>query len=397
VTRSTRFRCAPFLLLLLLAVGLGTPLGAQEVLSNQNVIELTQAGVDAAVIVNTIESSRTRFEMGVQQIVALSGANVHRDVIAAMQGAVARGGQPKAGMGARSAVEFALPTEFGAYIAQSEQADRMPGSGLSARELKDRQGKVIERYLALNEPAVARQVAVHSPSPTFIVFLRDAAASGSIRLFPVDWSPAGVLTATIKGDAQPIPVRMGPAGNDPRHVRVTPEADLPVGVYALIYSEAPRTAHLVFRVRGEVDPASLDGDLAATLQSVGNGTLVGLDVSADEARALVMQTLEREKLSVVRPFDENGMLLTRPEIRAGGFLGRNTNREQYAVLVQSTGTGSVVRVLADVWKSGTPDGAVSAATLRTMPLERDHDGNSKRAESLAGELRKNAQRAARGR
>jgi len=371
---------------------------AQEVLTNESVVQLTQAGVDPAVIVSTIESSRTRFELAVQQIVELSGKKVDKDVIAAMQSSLARGGQAAAGKGASAAVPTApLPTTYGAFALQSDRFDALPMAKIVVKELKDRDGRVTKRWRGIDEPAVARKVPVHAADPSFVVFLQSAGNASTLKLIPLEWSTTTLLSADIADDVVDIPVRVGPLGNDPRYVKVTPGRDLPIGVYALLSPENPGAAHLVYRVQGQIEPPSLGHDPVATLAATRSAVELALDLPAEDARALVQQVLSREKIGLESDFDGDGLLITRPEIRMGGFLGRNTNREQYAVLVESAGTGSKVRVLADVWKAGTPDGAVNASNARVTHLLSDKDGNAKRADSMSGEIRKAAQRAARRR
>jgi hypothetical protein len=371
---------------------------AQEVLTNESVVQLTQAGVDPAVIVSAIESSSSRFELGVQKIVDLSGKKVHKDVISAMQASLARGGQAVAGKAATAPQPGGpLPTTYGAYAGQGDRFDVLPVLSLTAKEIKDRDGKVINRVLDIGEPASARRAPVHAAEPSFVLYQQKGADANGIKLYPVHWSTTPFLSAHIATDAVELPVRVGPLGADSRYVQVTPARDLPVGVYALVHAESRGTVYLIYRVRGELSPRGLEADPAAALAAAGGGSEMMLEMPVEEARALVQQVLSREKIAVERDFDANGLLISRTEFRMGGFLGRNTNREQYAVLVEPATAGSRVRVLADVWKAGTPDGAVNESNARVTHLIRDAEGNAKRAESMTGEIRKAAQRAARRR
>ena len=70
---------------LLLGVGLSpVAAGADEALTNEDVIRLTEAGIGASVIVARIDASPTAFDLSVDQLVALAEAGVDDDVLAAM-------------------------------------------------------------------------------------------------------------------------------------------------------------------------------------------------------------------------------------------------------------------------------------------------------------------------
>lgn len=70
-----------------LLVALSLPIaavGQTEVLDNEDIVNLTEAGLPAEVIVAKIETTATAFDTGVEQLVALAQAGVHADVLAAM-------------------------------------------------------------------------------------------------------------------------------------------------------------------------------------------------------------------------------------------------------------------------------------------------------------------------
>lgn len=70
---------------LLAALPLATAAFAQgEVLDNQDIVNLTEAGLPAEVIVAKIESTATAFDTSAEKLVALVRAGVHADVLAAM-------------------------------------------------------------------------------------------------------------------------------------------------------------------------------------------------------------------------------------------------------------------------------------------------------------------------
>ena len=63
--------------------------GQTEVLDNEDIVNLTEVGLPAEVIVAKIESTATTFDTSVEKLVALAEAGVHADVLAAMAKAAA--------------------------------------------------------------------------------------------------------------------------------------------------------------------------------------------------------------------------------------------------------------------------------------------------------------------
>ena len=83
---------------LLLVVSATTPVSGDEmVLTNKDIMRLTQVGLGAEVIITKIKISATAFDTSVEQLVALKEAGVEDSVIAAMvgKGVAADAGKPK--------------------------------------------------------------------------------------------------------------------------------------------------------------------------------------------------------------------------------------------------------------------------------------------------------------
>ena len=103
---------------------------SEEVLTNADILTLTEAGLPAAVIVAKILATRTAFETTVEQLVALSGAGVDGAVIAAMVETGSRGGPRDA-----AAPSGGAPAGGGDRVAPALDAGRRaaPGADLPAR------------------------------------------------------------------------------------------------------------------------------------------------------------------------------------------------------------------------------------------------------------------------
>ncbi len=103
---------------------------SEEVLTNADILTLTEAGLPAAVIVAKILATRTAFETTVEQLVALSGAGVDGAVIAAMVETGSRGGPRDA-----AAPSGGAPAGGGDRVAPALDAGRRaaPGAGVPAR------------------------------------------------------------------------------------------------------------------------------------------------------------------------------------------------------------------------------------------------------------------------
>ncbi len=83
---------APGWAILVMALLPAVSVAQGEVLTNEDILNLTQAGLPAEVVVAKIESTKTAFDTSVEQLVALVQAGVHADVLAAMAQAVSSAG-----------------------------------------------------------------------------------------------------------------------------------------------------------------------------------------------------------------------------------------------------------------------------------------------------------------
>ena len=98
----------------------------EEVLTNEDIVTLTKAGLPTAVIVAKIAATRSDFDTTVEQLVALAGAGVDAAVIEAMTKAGSAGGQRRE-VPARPVA--AQPTVSGTPPGQRAPGTRAPAAG----------------------------------------------------------------------------------------------------------------------------------------------------------------------------------------------------------------------------------------------------------------------------
>src|SRR5262245_54789833 len=94
---SALFSRAGFLIIVtsaLVAAAWGQPAKA-EVLTNDDVIAMQQAGLSPTVIVNKIRTSKTQFDHTTKELIRLRQAGINDDVLQAMQGYSESGPTPQ--------------------------------------------------------------------------------------------------------------------------------------------------------------------------------------------------------------------------------------------------------------------------------------------------------------
>ena len=346
------------LLLALLVLG-ASPARAQDVLDNRSVIQLTAAGVDPVVIVSAIEGGRSRFSVGVADLVALSNARVHRDVIVAMQAAARRGGQPKAAAAparAPAPAAPALPSSFGVFIARSGGYDALPASDTYERGRISADDTV--RVLYADSTKRFGERPVFGTRPTFTVIVQDPLGARRVRMFSVGGSDDGARI-----DAE-VRLRAGPVGSDPRMVQVTPETPLSVGKYVIFPGDSTRGYGFV-SVRGSLNPPLMSARTA--LDRVRRAPAVATRLPPARVMEVVRQFMKDQQIPDPRGFGADGLLVSGRGVVDGGLFGTDL-ATQYAVLVQRTASGSVVRIVADTYTSGADSNALDARRLARTPL-----------------------------
>lgn len=362
-----------------LAAAAALPAHAQETLANADIIQLTRAGVEPSVIVSTIESSRTRFAVGVNDIVTLSNARVNAQVIAAMHASISRSGQARAGMGPGATATAGLPTEFGMYVVEEGESSRLPlvamtvddswtdGRGRSTRRVNIRDGEAVQR----------KEVA--SEEPAFILF-HPGSQAPRVRMYHLDH----IVLDNASLDAE-IPLHAGPAGSDPRMVKVTPGIPLDRGSYVFVLGDDFTRVYGFGRVRGTRNIPPLKPAEAVALAR--RGVAVQTALSPDSARALVLGVLARERIPVEQDFDADGLLVTLRGVRGVGFFSTAV-AVQFAVVVLPRGAGSEIRVGADTYLPGNVERWLTREDLADIPLVPAPEQSRRQAELISRDIQR---------
>ena len=107
------------LILLFAACGLATAQDSAgaEVLTNEKVITMVQAGLPASIIINKIRTSKTNFDTNTNELIRLKQAHVHDEVINVMI-------NPNAGWSTNSAAggsDNGYPRDIGVYLKKDTQ------------------------------------------------------------------------------------------------------------------------------------------------------------------------------------------------------------------------------------------------------------------------------------
>lgn len=163
--------------------------------------------------------------------------------------------------------------------------------------------------------------------------------------------------------------------SDSRYICVTPNAALPIGVYAIASAESPRMAFPLVRVEGVAEVEQLDADPAGTKRRVLQCGEIMFPVRAEVLMALVRMDLRKDKFLVAKDFGAGSLLVTDLRKKNCSLLSLCVNDalQQYAVLVRATAEGSAMRVDAVVYRSGLPGGEFGDDPERTPKVPSDAD------------------------
>jgi hypothetical protein len=356
---------------------------APEVLTNRDVVDLTRAGVEPAVIVSTIESSRTRFTVAVNDIVTLSNERVNAAAIAAMQASVARSGQPRAGMGPAATAVAGLPIEHGMYVVEDGESSRLPQVDMSVESTwTDSRGRNIHR-VEIPEYRTVQRKEVESDAPTFLLF-HPGGQMPRIRMYHLTGS--GMSRASLDEE---VSLHTEPAGPDPRIIKLTPGMPLDRGSYIFVVGENFRRAYGFGRVRGTLNPPSLAPREALIL--VRRRPAIQTSLPPADAKTAVLGVLARERIAVEQDFDANGVLITMRALHGGPYASRAA--VQFSVQVQPFGTGSEIRVAADAYTAGNVEGMLTGEDLADIPLVPAPDQGRRYAEGILRDIQRAVRRA----
>lgn len=225
-------------LALALALCTATTLGAQqpqEPLENDDLVDMTKAGIDENTIVTLVEGSRTDFDTSAAALIALKNASVSDRVIAA----VVSIGRPKASRPPNGL--YPQPEEVGVYAHVRERL--VP---LKSEIITWRSGGVLKQALLsrghLNAVVTRPMSTLRLDSrPEFIVYCAVGVSPEEYQLLRL-WTKrdrrefrlatGGVLHASSGAEMNAVSVDLEMVGT--RLYRITPTLPLPEGEYGFL-------------------------------------------------------------------------------------------------------------------------------------------------------------------
>jgi len=244
--------------------------GFAETLTNDQVVQLSRAGLGADAIVAKIRTSDTSFDVSTDAMVALKGLGVSDAVIAAMVTSAAGGGGPVFAFDQSDSADPAAPHAAGVYLLESAPAPRM--QRLDPTLADDTKvssilgwmltyGAMPLKVTAVLDNPTARFRA-DTPRPTFYFYFNQPGSGlyrngiGTMRLdgpTPAQFTlvhfqiVGGARQALIQqvgvgrpitGGVDSVRVAFGSAEVAPGVFRVTPDAELAPGEYAFVVTPA---------------------------------------------------------------------------------------------------------------------------------------------------------------
>lgn len=181
-----RLQFLTVLSIVLFVAAAGVAVRAQdETMTNQEVISLTKAGLNKSVIVNKIRTSKSKFDLSTDALIALKKAGVDDDVVAAMLQAKSGGAMPASNGGSSAASgdpnDPMAAHDFGIYMFEDKNGERkmtqlLPsvsaqnrtGGGFTASMTPFGLGKVKTKA---NLPGTTASLQIKEANPVFYFYL----------------------------------------------------------------------------------------------------------------------------------------------------------------------------------------------------------------------------------
>jgi hypothetical protein len=242
-----------------------------ETLTNDAVVELSQAGLAPNAIVAKIRASDSSFDVSTDALIALKHQNVADDVIAAMVNASGSGGAPASPADTSGSADPSLPHAAGLYLLETSpgppRMQRLDPTVADESRASNALGWILTygivplKVTTVMAGPTARFSAT-SRRPTFYFYFNQPGSGlyqnglGMLRMTGPSPSPALFTLVhfdTVKGNRQVLMQEIGMSGTKtggvdkarisftsspvaPGVFQVTPDADLDPGEYAFVYS-----------------------------------------------------------------------------------------------------------------------------------------------------------------
>jgi hypothetical protein len=219
-----------------------------EIVTNSEVITLTKAGLDKAVIINKINTSRTSFDLSTDELIKLKHAGVSDDVVHAMLtakgGGSANQSTPARAYGPGASVVVPDGTEVKAVTVEEVSGKRsVEGDQLTFKAADD---ILIDGRAVIKKGAIVKATVTSAKKPGF------AGTSGKLSI---------KIDSVIAADGQTIKLRAAKSGAGGNNTGTTvglvvlfgplgllkhgKDAKIPVGTVLSAYTDEAKTINVV--------------------------------------------------------------------------------------------------------------------------------------------------------
>ena len=234
----------------------------EEVMTNDEVISLTKAGLNKSIIINKIKTSKTAFDLSTNSLIKLKEANVDDDIVTAMLEAKSGKVAETAATGTASGDpnDPMSPHSFGIYLYHEKDGKKIMTQLTPTVSAQNRIGGLFTSGLTYglskvkiksNLPGTTASLQVSSPKPVFYLYL-DTKSGGLNTSSGVPSTPNefAMVKFNIRSDNREVTIGKinifgGKGGLSDEYVmafdaedlgngvfKVTPKADLKNGEYA---------------------------------------------------------------------------------------------------------------------------------------------------------------------
>jgi len=356
---------------------------AQDPLTEDQIVQMSSAEVDAEVIVKMIQRTGVAFEISPDKIIELTEAGVPGPVLTALTDEEG---------------ELTLPETFGVFAYRKGASEGVPISqaDLYEQDTPDwdptERGFMVGRYNKVVgiQPGAIVDTRLRANDPYFILHLSGNATARDVELFRLKWN--GDDLAYLHSDR--VAIQTGPVQGEPGMVKVIPTEDLKPGPYAIDHAGSGAYMYPLMLDAGHIDVTDFREDRTAATEALADAPAVVLPVSTQRARAITREQLKKKNQPIAEDFGKDGVLITGFDVKGDGMFSTDSPYGvQMAVQVTDTEGGAELRMTGVSYESGTLASSLSEENLDRLPkITTDHwrDFRDDRTKQIGKEAEKHA-------